>query len=233
MSRKRVKDGGGRKLPPSGHRAQVYAAQWAAVDYWRARLAATELPAAQTRVTHCGYSSVYDDDEIDAADNPALASLKMLWAAVRVVSSGSSADPTTWLQNEATHRDGPLLDAIHSWIDAGLFPPPEYMLALSDSLARYYRAEGAERLEDVFFGAPVQRAGNHAARTGAYIRNVLEEAYLAAEKRTARVSMVEVAKQFIKERHPSSSEDQLHASAESIARKARRTRASRTKKPAE
>ena len=57
------------------------------------------------------------------------------------------------------------LGAFRSMIEAGLYPPPEVLLALDDCFAMYMALRGKVELEQIFFGEKKRGVGNHAART--------------------------------------------------------------------
>jgi hypothetical protein len=59
------------------------------------------------------------------------------------------------------------VDALFLYVETGFYPPPELLLALHDAYAKYRALRGRASLEDVLFGPPVPRAGNHAPRRAA------------------------------------------------------------------
>lgn len=57
------------------------------------------------------------------------------------------------------------LNAFRYFLDIGLFPPPEILLAIAECFERYFQAEGQLELEEVFFSRPrKQRIGNNSAQ---------------------------------------------------------------------
>ena len=56
------------------------------------------------------------------------------------------------------------LSAIFCYVEMGLYPPPELLLAAAECYERYIDASGGITLESAFFGKPVQGAGNYASR---------------------------------------------------------------------
>ena len=57
------------------------------------------------------------------------------------------------------------LNAFRYFLDIGVFPPPEILLAIAECFERYFQAEGQLELEEVFFSRPrKQRIGNNSAQ---------------------------------------------------------------------
>lgn len=72
-----------------------------------------------------------------------------------------------YLLRGATHngydrKPLPPLAQLFDYVEAGLYPPPELLLTLWEAWFGYMQAEG--KLENAFFGPPVPKAGNYAAR---------------------------------------------------------------------
>jgi hypothetical protein len=61
------------------------------------------------------------------------------------------------------------LNAFRYFLDIGLFPPPEILLAIAECFERYFQAEGQLELEEVFFARPrKKRIGNNSAQEARY-----------------------------------------------------------------
>lgn len=56
------------------------------------------------------------------------------------------------------------LSALFGYIDIGLYPPPELLLAALQCFDRYMDAEGSLSLEEAFFGKEVQGIGKFSSR---------------------------------------------------------------------
>ena len=67
------------------------------------------------------------------------------------------------------------LNAFRYFLNIGLFPPPEILLAIAECFDRYFQAEGQLELEEVFFSRPrKKRIGNNSAQEA---RDRLYEAF--------------------------------------------------------
>ena len=60
------------------------------------------------------------------------------------------------------HADSPI-EALVDYIECGQYPPPELLIATAQSFRRYFDAQGALSLDQVFFGNP-GRGGKHYAK---------------------------------------------------------------------
>lgn len=57
-------------------------------------------------------------------------------------------------------------------IEMGYYPPPELLLVLHEAWQAYLQNSGKLTLEEAFLGPPKPKAGNHAMRTSAMVRNL-------------------------------------------------------------
>ncbi len=57
------------------------------------------------------------------------------------------------------------LSAFRYMIEAGIYPPPEVLLALDDCFNMYMAQKGEVELEQIFFGDKKRGVGNYAAKT--------------------------------------------------------------------
>lgn len=63
------------------------------------------------------------------------------------------------------HLDGGgAISTLSHYLEAGCYPPPEVLTAISNCFSMYCIANGALTLEEVFFGPPKKGLGTHAAR---------------------------------------------------------------------
>ena len=101
-------------------------------------------------------------ERIDAADDDSeLAQLDESWRALEAeglvpASARNFDDPHIKTESVLLHAIGCLY--------MGHYPPPEIMLAISETFDRYMAASGRLTLEEVFFGKPRPKAGNFARR---------------------------------------------------------------------
>lgn len=108
--------------------------KWAGVEYWKRRL------------------------DTEAEEYPVLDGLKQQYAEIEhprwPIARGEALRPTA---------ANPLA-ALFYFIDGGLYPPPELLLALLDQYEQYRQAVGKLTLEDVFCGPSMPRVGNFSSR---------------------------------------------------------------------
>lgn len=79
----------------------------------------------------------------------------------------SSIEPVETQSNESENSyvvaQSPL-SAMCTYLDMGVYPPPEILLGLRDSMKAYMNSNGDLTLEKAFFGPPKRKAGNYARR---------------------------------------------------------------------
>ena len=85
------------------------------------------------------------------------------WDAMEAASPNIQANKN-YLLRDRTHNDMPPLAQFFDYVDNGLYPPPELLFTLLDAWRTYAESGGDVPLENAFFGKPVQKAGNYAAR---------------------------------------------------------------------
>jgi hypothetical protein len=95
---------------------------------------------------------------LNQSQRPVLQSLEESWMALDALYGGIVKRGND--QRTATTP----FEAVMFHIEMGFYPPPELLLALSDAYALYRHAAGKLSLEEVFFGRPRRKAGNHAKR---------------------------------------------------------------------
>ena len=82
---------------------------------------------------------------------------------LRLEKSVDIEDPLGMRDDEKTSSTP--LNAFRYYLDLGLFPPPEILLAIAECFERYFQAEGQLELEEVFFSRPrKKRIGNNSAQ---------------------------------------------------------------------
>lgn len=82
---------------------------------------------------------------------------------LRLEKSVDTEDPLGMRGDEKTSSTP--LNAFRYFLDLGLFPPPEILLAIAECFERYFQAEGQLELEEVFFSRPrKKRIGNNSAQ---------------------------------------------------------------------
>jgi len=92
---------------------------------------------------------------------------------LRLEKSVDTKDPLGMRGDEKTSSTP--LNAFRYFLDLGLFPPPEILLAIAECFDRYFQAEGQLELEEVFFSRPrKKRIGNNSAQDA---RDRLYEAF--------------------------------------------------------
>ena len=69
------------------------------------------------------------------------------------------------IQRGKTRNDRPPLADAMAYVESGLYPPPELMLALRDAWHAYLVAGGTLELEVAFLGERKQKGGTYAKRT--------------------------------------------------------------------
>lgn len=133
------------RLRPDGTvRAFSVDEQWSQVDHWYQFLKEADA-----------------DPEYDGMN-----SLLEAWDALEPIHVGvgwMKPDRGEELRNQS---DAPL-SALFSFIEMGMYPPPELLLALLDCWDVYMHNQGTTSLEVAFLGKPIQKAGPYAQRTKA------------------------------------------------------------------
>lgn len=98
-----------------------------------------------------------------------------------------------------THDSTPPLALLFEYIDAGFYPPPELLLTLLDVWKIYLRSAGSLKLEDAFFGKPIPKGGNYAARSRKKWKNLgvaLELEKLMDQGKTKTEAVIEVSERY-------------------------------------
>lgn len=128
---------------PAEFRPKTPKAQWQNVNNWRKRLESSEV------------------------DNyPILSALRDAWESL-----GRDQEGDDRLPIDRT-ADTPLA-ALFYFVEVGLYPPPELLLALSEVWHSYLNGAGHVSLEQAFLGNPRPKAGNYAKRKQTLIRKMI------------------------------------------------------------
>jgi len=90
-----------------------------------------------------------------------------------------------WLTTADNHP----VDDLLSMINSGVYPPPEHLLVLAECFNHYFSKKGETDLEDVFFGRPIESAGNYARRSSetSLFREFHNKLVLESKKKNKRV----------------------------------------------
>lgn len=138
--------------------------QWEAVEFWRGVLKENaRKPPPGAADARWSERDVRDGSD---AQNIALARMAESWGHVE-----NELPPG--LRKPGPHIGTFPLAALCVYIEMGHLPPPELLLGVMESFNRYMDAKGAVSLEEVFFGKPLRRAGNYAARSAASLREAM------------------------------------------------------------
>jgi hypothetical protein len=107
----------------------------------------------------CSWEQVsYWRERLENADEyPVLSGLESCWSDI------DSQSKFIERNEDDQIADNPFA-AFFYYVDAGCYPPPEILLAMLEAFEVYCGVRGDISLEEVFFGPPVKRAGNYAAK---------------------------------------------------------------------
>jgi hypothetical protein len=97
----------------------------------------------------------------ESSNYPALEDLEETWKLLE----HHYNNPMEGLIDRSSMEQQTPLGAFRNMIEAGLYPPPEVLLALDDCFALYMALRGEVELEQIFFGNKKRGVGNYAART--------------------------------------------------------------------
>ena len=94
-------------------------------------------------------------------DYPVMAGLEESW---QLLSSMYGEDPVHGgaLIKRAERADCSPLRTLLYYLDAGFYPPPEFLLAVSACVRKYFAAGGDISLDEAFFGKPHKKYGSAA-----------------------------------------------------------------------
>ena len=127
----------------------------------------------------------------DSEDYPILNSLENTWD---VISDYYGRDVKRTDIEKSSNN--PLISLFY-FIEVGLYPPPELLLALLDLYQEYLDGKGKISLEDVFFGPPKKGVGNYAAREHSFhLYNQFSIEFMIFNDK--KLSQIEFAEDYIR-----------------------------------
>lgn len=136
---------------------------WENVDCWREKLA-NNLAAPLGRPQGMNIQPA----SAGGPGNESLNRLENAWAQCAEFSEW----PGIKDRGDAKRISRSPLGVLFGYVDIGLYPPPEVLLALMERYEAYMQAKGGMDLEAAFFGKPVQSAGNFAKRSAKRSRDL-------------------------------------------------------------
>lgn len=177
--------------------------QWKMVDRWREALtmSAGWLPRSSAP------ANLSVGEAVLGEPSQALADLEHAWQSIDKRSYFPS-----FLDRSGRFGDTPI-ESVSAYVRAGLYPPPELLLAVGGSFESYVDARGEVGLEEAFFGRPKRRAGNYAAQKAASF-DELRWAMLVSSRDNGKTDL-EAAEDIVRS-------ERLEIDPESLLRRARR-----------